>query len=342
MRGALVRPTRDVVLETRQVPAVAPGQVLVRSRMVGICGTDTHALAGRHPFLDGDYAPGHEAVGVVAEVGEGASDLVAGRRVLLKPNVACGECANCLAERSNACERLTWIGCDVSRHWSGGMAEYFVAPLRNLFPVPDGVDDATAVLVECLATPVHAARIAGDLTGARVAVLGAGTIGVLAVVAALHAGAGRVVVTDMDAGKLDRAVRIGAAAGVLASSDDADERVRAALDGPADVVFDCVAAEASLHQAVRLVRRAGTVLVVGVPPRAASLPMPIVQDWEIRIQGCAAYTEADVAAALAIAAEGGVPTSEIVSQTVGLSEVAAAFAAAAADASGKVMVDPRR
>ncbi|MCF8571235.1 alcohol dehydrogenase catalytic domain-containing protein [Gordonia sp. HY002] len=346
MRGALVRPTRDVVIEQRPVPTPEPEQVLVRSSLVGICGSDTHALAGHHPFLDRDYAPGHEAVGTVVAVGESVSALTVGQRVLLKPNVACGKCANCRAGRSNACETLSWIGCDVSRHWSGALAEYFVAPERNVFPVPDHVDDATAVLVECLATPVHAVRIAGDLAGdlagARVVVLGAGTIGVLAVVAALHAGADRVVVTDMDQGKLDRAERVGAAGGVVASATDVDDQVRSALGGPADVVLDCVASQGSLTQAVGLLRRAGTVLVVGVPAREASLPMPIIQDWEIRVQGCAAYTEDDVAAALAIAADEGIPTVEIVSQHVPLDDVAAAFAAATADSSGKVLIDPRR
>ena len=99
--------------------------------------------------------------------------------------------------------------------------------------------------------------------------------------------------------------------------------------------------EGSLRQAVGLVRRAGTVLVVGVPPRDASLPMPVIQDWEIRVQGCAAYTEADVATALAIAAAGEIPTAEIVTGRVGLDDAAQAFAAASADSSGKVLIDVR-
>lgn len=341
MRGALVEPRGGVRLEGRPVPVPAHEQALVRTTLVGICGSDTHALAGHHPFLTEVYAPGHEAVGVVEGLGGGTTGLEIGQRVLLKPNVACGTCLNCCADRSNACEQLAWIGCDTSRRWTGAMADSFVAPAANLFPVPDCVDDPTAVLVECLATPVHAVRIAGDLTEARVVVLGAGTIGVLGVVAALRAGASRVVVTDLDAGKLRRAVRVGAVAGVLASDADADVQVRTALDGPADIVLDCVASERSLAQAVRVVRRAGTVLVVGVPARPASLPMPLVQDWEIRVQGCAAYTEIDVATALAIAVDGGIPTEEIVSGTYPLDDVTQAFAAATDEASGKVLVSPR-
>lgn len=338
MRRAVAEPLVGVRLEDAPVPQPGPGQLLVRSGLVGICGSDTHALAGHHPFLTATYVPGHEATGVVVAAGEGADPGAVGRRVLLKPNVACGRCENCAAGRSNACERLTWIGCDPTRAWSGAMAEYFVAPQANLYPVPDGVDEETAALVECLATPVHAARIAGDLTGARVVVLGVGTIGALCVIAALRAGAASVVVTDMEQAKLDRAVRLGAAHGVLASAPDLRAEVTTALGGPADVVFDCVAGERSLAQAVELLRRAGTLLIVGVPPRPAALNLPIIQDWELRVQGCAAYTEADVETALRIAADGDLPAREIVSATYALEDAAAAFDRATNDASGKVLV----
>jgi len=340
MQRAIAEPLVGVRLEPTAVPAPGPGQLLVRTSLVGICGSDTHAVAGHHPFLNAAYVPGHEATGVVVAAGSGTGRIPVGQRVLLKPNVACGACVNCGAGRSNACENLTWIGCDTSRHWSGAMAQFFVAPEANLYPVPDGIDDATATLVECLATPVHAARVAGDLTDARVVVLGAGTIGVLCVVAALNAGATHVVVTDMEQTKIDRAARVGARGGVIASTPDLEQQVRDLLDGPADVVFDCVANERSLAQGMGLLRRAGTLLIVGVPPRPGSIDLPLVQDWEIRIQGCAAYTESDVETSIRVAAAGGLPTSEILSGTYPLDDLTSAFERAAADSSGKVMVAP--
>jgi L-iditol 2-dehydrogenase len=340
MHRAVVEPLLGVRLEETEVPVPGPGELLVRSVLVGICGTDTHAVAGHHPFLGSAYVPGHEATGVVVGGGAGTGRIPVGQRVLLKPNVACGTCDNCRAGRTNACENLTWIGCDPTRHWSGAMAHYFVAPEANLYPVPDGLDDPTAALVECLGTPVHAVRIAGDLAGARVVVLGAGTIGVLCVVAALHAGAGQVVVTDMEQGKIDRAVRVGARGGVLAGAPTLDDDVRALLGGPADVVLDCVANERSLAQAIGLLRRAGTLLIVGVPPRPGTLNLPIVQDWELRVQGCAAYTESDVETAIQIAADGGLPTGEIVSATFPMEQASLAFERAAADSSGKVLIAP--
>jgi len=340
MLRAVVEPGLGARLEEVVVPAPAAGEVLVRSTLVGICGSDTHALAGHHPFLTAPYVPGHEATGVVVSLGAGVDGFALGQRVLLKPNVACGACANCVAGRTNACESLAWIGCDSSGVLAGAMAEYFVAPAGNLYPVPDGLDDRDAALVECLATPVHAARIAGDLSGARVVVLGAGTIGLLCVVAALNAGAQAVVVTDMEQTKIDRSVRCGARGGVLASAPDLEAGVRSMLGGPADVVFDCVANERSLAQAVGVLRRAGTLLVVGVPPRPALVNLPFVQDWELRVQGCAAYTEADMVTAIEIAVAGGIPTAELVSGSYGLKDVAQAFIAAGADTSGKVMVTP--
>src|SRR5665647_692896 len=194
------------VVETA-VPDPGPGEARVRTTFAGICGSDTHAVAGHHPLLAPPYYPGHEATGTVTAVGPDVTDVSVGQRVILKPNVNCGHCVNCRAGRTNACQELQWIGCDPSNTLPGAMADEFLAPAGNLFPVPDDVTDEQAVLVECLATPVHAARIAGDLTGQRVAVLGAGTIGLFAVIAARRAGAGRIVVTDLDPGKRERALR---------------------------------------------------------------------------------------------------------------------------------------
>lgn len=338
MRHALVVPNKGIRLETVPLPQPNDGGVIVRSTLAGICGSDLHAVEGKHPFLTRPYVPGHEAVGVVEGVPSGAGDIEPGMRVLLKPNVSCGDCLNCHEGRSNACQNLQWIGCDSTRVLSGAMAGRFVAPVRNLFRVPDSMSDETAALVECLATPVHAARIAGDLSGKRIAVLGAGTIGLLCVIAALDAGAETVVVTDVEQEKLARALRCGAAGGVIGTDVDAGEKIRSALAGPADVVFDCVANERSIEQAIGIVRRAATILVVGVPAQAQNVNLPLIQDWEIRLQGCAAYTEEDIEHSIRIAEAGGLPTSELVQSTYVLKDVSEAFSAAQEPNAGKILV----
>lgn len=338
MKQVHIHADGSIGVEDVPVPVPEAGEVVIRTRMIGICGSDTHAIAGEHPFLRPPYIPGHEATGVIDVVGDGVADLVPGARVMLQPNLSCGECDNCAAGRTNACQNLRWIGCDSSGALAGAMGELFVAPATNVFPVPDHVTDETAVLVECLATPVHAVARAGDVSGARVVVIGAGTIGLLTLVAALHAGAGRVVVLDMDEAKLARAVDQGASAGFVNSDPEASAKAVEALGGRADVVFDCVAHEATVTQAFSLLRRAGQIMIVGVPPRPYTVNMPLVQDWEVTIQGCAAYTAADIRKALEIAEAGGLPANVIVTGRYGLDEAAAAFAEASANSSGKVMI----
>ena len=131
---------------------------------------------------------------------------------------------------------------------------------------------------------------------------------------------------------------VGARAGVLASAEDPVSRVRTELGGHADVVFDCVTTQASLASAVHLLRRAGTLLIVGVPPRTAPVELPLIQDWELRLQGCAAYTHEDIVRALEIASSGVLPVDELTSSDYPLEQVSEAFQAAAADTTGKVFI----
>lgn len=327
-------------VEVRDVerPVPGPGQVLVRSVLTGICGSDTHALVGMHSFLKPPYVPGHEAIGIVEGLGEDVEGVEIGARVLIKPNLACGECENCKAGRDNACDTLDWIGCDPKGVHPGAMAEYVVAPAQNLYDLPKWVSDEEGVLVECLATPVHAVRIAGDVEGARVLVIGAGTIGLLTVLAARQAGAGSVAVIDLEQSKLDRVLAQGADAGILAGSGNVSNEVMEALGGRADIVFDCVANEKTVSQAFEVVRKAGTVMIVGVPASAFEVDVAILQDWELRLQGSAAYAARDVETALQIAAEGGIPAKEIVTAVYGIEDAPKAFAEASRNASGKVIV----
>lgn len=341
MRQVRIAGLESVTVIDSPIPEPGPGEARISVVLAGICGSDTHAVAGHHPLLPPPYLPGHEVVGLVEKTGPGVDEKLLRQRVVVQPNVACGACVNCDAGRTNACQQLRWIGCDPSGELPGGMAQYVIVPERNLFPVPSGLSDRDAVLVEPLATPVHAARIAGDLAGKRVAVFGVGTIGLLSVIAARHAGAGVIVVSDLEPLKRERALRLGADAAVDAADRDFASAMLDALGGPADVVFDCVGIETTIRQAVGVLRRAGTLLIVGVPPRDGIVPLPLVQDWEITIQGCANYTGKDIDTAIAIAVAGGLPGDQIVSAHYPVEDAVAAFAAAALGTAGKVVISPR-
>jgi 2-desacetyl-2-hydroxyethyl bacteriochlorophyllide A dehydrogenase len=324
-----------------EIPIPGPGEVLVRSVVAGICGSDTHAAHGRHPFIVLPYHPGHEVVGIVTDVGSGVTAVVAGQRVTVEPDLPCWNCKQCRAGRENLCENLRFFGCG---HDQGGMAEYFTIDARRLHLIPDEFDDRTAALVEPLSTPVHAVRLAGDVTDRAVAIIGAGTIGLLLLRVVVAHGARRIVVTDVLAAKRERALAMGAHHVVDASADDAAAQVRAALGESADVVFDCVAIAPTVAQAIEMADKGGTVVVVGVPTGDVTVPLSIIQDHQIRIQGSATYLPEDYRESVELLRRGDVRAEDIVTAVVPLEAVADGFAQSLGGSHVKVLVaiDPSR
>jgi len=328
-----VTPAGVEVVEA-SVPQPGPGEVQVRTAVAGVCGSDVHALQGSHPFITLPYPPGHEVSGVITAVGPGVSWPL-GRRVTMEPFLPCWECKQCRAGRQNLCERLRFFGC---AHDQGGMADFFTVDQRRLHPIPDELDWATAAFIEPLGTPVHAARLAGGLAGRTVAILGAGTIGLLTLQVARAQGASRVVLTARSAFSRDRARKFGPDEVVDATAPDAVARVRAALGESADVVFDCVAEQSTMDQALALADKGGTVIVVGVPPAPVTIPLPTVQDSQLRIQGSATYLPDDFTDAIELLQNGTVTVADMVTATHPLSAAAEAFADAASGRHVKVLL----
>jgi 2-desacetyl-2-hydroxyethyl bacteriochlorophyllide A dehydrogenase len=310
----------DVV--TAPTPRPAPHEALVMTTLAGICGSDTHAAQGRHPFISLPYHPGHEVVGLVAETGADVTSVRPGQRVTVEPTLPCWQCKMCRTERPNLCERLQFFGCGWQQ---GGMANYFTVPANRLHAIPDELDDVTAALIEPMSTPVHAVRTAGDVAGKAIAVIGAGTIGLLLVAVLRARNARRIVVTDMLPSKRNRALTLGADAVVDAASANVEQQIRTALAESADVVFDCVAVEPTVRTSVRLASKGGTVVIVGVPSRDVTVPLPIIQDHQIRIQGSATYLARDYDESINLLRDGKIRTADIVTATRPLDAVAEAF-----------------
>jgi 2-desacetyl-2-hydroxyethyl bacteriochlorophyllide A dehydrogenase len=310
----------DVV--TAPTPRPGPHEALVRTTLAGICGSDTHAAQGRHPFISLPYHPGHEVVGLVAETGADVTSVRPGQRVTVEPTLPCWQCKMCRTDRPNLCERLQFFGCGWQQ---GGMANYFTVPANRLHAIPDELDDVTAALIEPMSTPVHAVRTAGDVAGKAIAVIGAGTIGLLLVAVLRARNARRIVVTDMLPSKRNRALTLGADAVVDAASADIEQQIRTALAESADIVFDCVAVEPTVRTSVRLASKGGTVVIVGVPSRDVMVPLPIIQDHQIRLQGSATYLAQDYDESINLLRDGKIRTADIVTATRPLDAVAEAF-----------------
>lgn len=335
MKRVIVSVDGVSVIDTA-APEPGPGEVLVRTVLAGVCGSDTHALAGRHPFITLPYAPGHEVSGTVEAVGADVTAVVTGQRVTLEPFLPCWECKQCRAGRQNLCERLRFFGC---AHDQGGMATFFTVDQRRLHVIPDELDWTEAAFIEPLGTPVHALGLAGGVRGRTVAILGAGTIGLLTLQVARAYGASRVVLTARSERSRRRAATFGPDAVVDATDPDAVALVREALGESADVVVDCVAEQSTIDQALALANKGGTVVVVGVPPADVTVPLPMVQDSQLRIQGSATYLPADFAEAIRLLTTGAVDVRPLVTAVRPLSEAAAAFADAASGEHIKVLID---
>src|ERR1700733_1674365 len=334
MRRVVVYPGR-IAVEAAEIPVPGPGEALVRTLVAGVCGSDLHAARGHHPFVPLPYRPGHEVVGVVETVGSAASTATPGQRIIVEPDLPCWACKMCTSGRENLCENLQFFGCGYAQ---GGMADYFTLPANRLHPVPDTLDDHTAALIEPLSTPVHAVRLAGDVAGRTVAILGAGTIGLFTLAVLRAHGAGTVVSTDPNLAKRERAEALGADFAVDARAADVAGQVRKALGGSADIVFDCVAIQSSMDQAIAIADKGGTVVVVGVPAREVTIALPIVQDHQIPLQGRATHPPEDYQESARLLGGGAVRTGDFVTATRPLAQVAEAFELASSGNHVKVLV----
>jgi L-iditol 2-dehydrogenase len=333
-RRVVVSSVDDVIVERVERPTPAPGEVLVRTTVVGICGSDIHAAHGRHPFISLPMRPGHEVVGVVEDVGDGVDSGLRGNRIVVEPNLACGKCPPCLAGRYNICATLDVFGCQTP----GGMADYFTIAADRVVPLPDDLDDRWAALVEPAATPVHAVRRAGDLHGRRVAVLGAGPIGLFVTLAALEAGANRVVAADLIPSKRALAVKLGAHCSFDPAAEGATEDGLAALGGKADVVFDCVSRESTVRLAIQLLEKGGAIMIVGVPAGPIVVDLDLIQDREISLMGNLMYVREDVLHAIELLRKKSFDFGDVASAQYDIEEAGAAFRASDTPEQVKVLV----
>lgn len=219
-------------LVSRPVPPRGEGEVLVRIRHVGICGTDFHILAGKHPFLDYPRVMGHELSGTVAEAPAG-SRLGAGDPVYVVPYLSCGACQACRRGLTNACRSIRVLGV----HCDGGMAEYLSVPEANVVPA-GGIALEDAAMIEFLAIGAHGIRRGAVSAADRVLVTGAGPIGMSAVIFAKAAGA-HVTVMDTRADRLAFSTgRLGADAALVADAGADAEIARMTGGDGFDVVID--------------------------------------------------------------------------------------------------------
>lgn len=275
MRAQVLHAVGDMRYEAIPRPRPGPGQALVQVAFCGICGSDIPRT-----FVKGTYrfptVIGHEFAGTVAEVGSGNSGLAEGDRVAVFPLLWCGGCPACEQGKYGQCLNYDYLG---SRS-NGALAEYVLAPARNLLPVPEGVSLAAAAMTEPAAVALHALRRAGALMGQTVAIFGAGPIGVMAAQWARIMGAGKVIVFDIAPEKLALARELGFDYAFHSRAVDAVRQVEDETGGQgAHVCLEAAGAPAATLQALAAARRGGRVVLLGNPSAGVTLPAELISQF---------------------------------------------------------------
>ena len=331
MMAAFIGGKERIEVREVPVPSPGPGEVLLRVRACGICGTDLHFYRGELPAVP-NVSPGHEFAGEVAELGEGVQGFAPGQRVLVEPLRTCRECAYCRTGSYQLCPKRVLLGTFVP----GGLAEQAAVPAYTLYSLPEALDFELAALVEPLAVAVHGLHLVELVFGEKVMVLGSGSIGIMTALAASAQGA-EVIATYRYEQQAQAALAAGASRVVAA-----DEAAGLDDEKP-DVVVETVGGLAdTLNQAVGLVRPGGRVSVLGLFTQPVQVNALTVMLNEVRAAGAVTYCrpgqQSDFDVALGIIQADPERARAVVSHRFPLAEAAEAFRTAADKSTGSVKV----
>ncbi len=257
MLAARLHAARDMRVESLPPPTPAAGETLVRVRAISVCGSDLHY------YRDGAIGDSRAAGPLILGHELAGERLDTGQLVAIDPNINCGACERCEEGNPNLCPRVRFAGTPPT---DGGLREYMAWPTHLLHQLPPGMTADVGALLEPLGVGIHALDLARVRLADTVAVLGAGTIGLLCARLAVLSGAARVFATDLLPARLAAARTFGGAEAIDASLVDPVQVIRDATAGRgADVVIECAGAPETPGQAMHLVRPGGTVVLVGIP-----------------------------------------------------------------------------
>ncbi|WP_067932455.1 zinc-dependent alcohol dehydrogenase [Alicyclobacillus kakegawensis] len=297
MRALVWTGSRKLAMEDVERPAPGPGEVVLRVCYAGICGSDVSGYLGHNPLRRPPLVMGHEFTGVVHLPGPGVESLRAGQTVVVNPLIGCGLCDRCQRGQPQQCRRQRIIGI----HEAGAFADFVKVPAAACHPVPDAW---AAVVTEPLACAVRAVRRAGIGLGDRVAVFGAGAIGLFCLHVARLCGASLRVLVDVDDRRLEFGRAFGATHTVNARSLEPVDAILELAGEGVDQVIEAVGVQETRRQALAVTARGGRAVLLGLHQHGAKLPVNDLVRRELEVVGSASYTEEDFQAALGLVDDG--------------------------------------
>ncbi|MDO5690818.1 MAG: alcohol dehydrogenase catalytic domain-containing protein [Tissierellia bacterium] len=320
-------------------PKIGSEDVLIRVKAVGICGTDVPILKGIRE-VPIPLIPGHEFAGLIEEVGSDVTNFAIGERVTPGLVIGCGECSYCRRGEENICDSIEETGI----HVDGAFAEFVRVPAKVVHRIPEGVSFEEAASVDPLASAYHPVRLANVRSSDTAVVFGAGPIGLYATQVLKAEGARKVILVDIASGqdRLELGAQLGADV-ILVSDENIVQKILEANDNmPADIVVECTGNVYVLDTTIQVVRKNGTLLLVGIFHEDARADVAKIVRNELKIFGSICYTYLDYAECLALIQSGKIKTDPLISHRFPLNKIDDAFAAINNNETIKVMLYPDR
>lgn len=309
--GAWQMPLRQ--LET---PTPTPDDVIIAVQAVGICGSDVHGFMGVTGRRKPPIVMGHEFSGTVAAVGANVKNYKVGDRVIAQPLLTCGECENCRAGRPNICLNRGGLGMNMDGAYAGAVR----VPEKMLYRLPDEMTWEQGALVEPLAVALHAVNLTPFNLMDTVVIIGAGTIGLLTLLAAQLKGAGKIIITDTNPHRLDMARELGAHLAVDIRSNDPLEVIRAETDGAgAHAVIEAVGISATAQQSLFMSRPGGHVTWIGNSHPTVEINMQSIVTREVTLRGAYGFTD-EFAHSIEIIRTNRLPVTKLIENTAPLTD----------------------
>lgn len=321
MKALVLKEYNHLVYEDVPEPVLGTNDVLVKVIGCGICGSDVHGMDGSTGRRIPPLIMGHEASGVIADIGSDVENIRPGERVTFDSTVYCGTCFYCRRGDINLCDdrRVLGVSCDEYRQ-NGAFAEFVAVPQHIIYPLPEKIGFEQSAMVEPCSVAFHAVERTSVSTYDTAVVVGAGIIGLL-VVQILRAGEWRqIIAIDIEPDKLELACKLGADIGLNPDTEDVIARIKKMTDQRgADAAFDAVGIDASLKTAIDSLGKGGILTLIGNLASHVNLPLQTVITGEFTLKGSCA-SRGEYPACLDLIASGAVDVDSLITAVAPLAE----------------------
>ncbi len=313
---------KHIEFQEVEKPVIKSGEVLIKIMSIGICGSDIHVYHGQHPFTSYPITQGHEVSGEIVEIAEDLKGFSIGQKVTIQPQVVCGECYPCRHGQYNLCEELKVMGFQTT----GTASHFYAVDAHKVTALPENMSFDEGAMIEPLAVAVHAIHKAGDIQGKKIAVIGAGPIGILVAQAAKGMGAKSVLVTDVSEIRLKKAKECGVDYCLNTRHKDfGDILVECFGPDKADVIYDCAGNDITIGQAIKYARKGSMIVLVAVFADLAKVDLAVLNDHELVLNTSMMYRNEHYLEAIRLVEEGRVILEPLITQRFPFKEYQKAY-----------------